>query len=443
MAIALTAPDSRPNFFLSYSHKDMDLVLELNDCLERHGFDVRRDKDDLFPGEKFGPRLEALISESDTTVLVLSRHWLASDYCNDELAIAERLGRRIIPVIIEPIDPSEMPEAIATRHFVFFHGEGESFAKGVADLINTLMTDKDWVREQTRLQGRVEEWLKADRSTSLLLRGEGLERAQEWIAQPAPEHLGVLPQVAEYISASDGYARNETRKRARGRFVTGLLGMLLVVSAMGYGLVYLDGKAKDAELRAKDAELLAKDAELLALAAEDSLNLAANEEGDGGAANAPIDLLPGAPEEFEPAAPIEAGPVVPEVERALVAEMNSTDKPTRLAAGAEVAETVRRGDNENILEALVSAVEAPTVQGLTSTGRFNTLYMMNVQPDWQGTRWENRLRAALQRMTDRTQVGPQTEDCINRLRDKLNGLSAVPDVCGNVPRYFDDGGTAD
>lgn len=441
---------TRPNFFISYSHKDMDLVLELNDCLERHGFDVRRDRDDLFPGEKFGPRLEALISESETMVIVLSRNWIASDHCQQELVIAEDLGRRIIPVIIEPIDPSEMPPNVAKRHFVFLYGDGQAFARGVADLINTLMTDISWVREQTRLQARVEDWEKANRSPALLLRGEALIAAKDWLDQPAPPHVDVVPKVIEFISAAERQELEDEKSKNRTRNRIWAVTMIALASAFGVVALYFRGEAisNEKERAEAAAEVLAErarvsEARANELAAQMAALASASDEveaseGDTIQVTAPTRSVArtASPQRMRS---MSANPQPTDEDR-LVAAMNSSDKTTRLQAGEQVATAVRSKDNQAILTALVAAIEMPRVQNLSPTGRFNTLYMLNVQPTWSGASLAPRIESALDRMESETLVGGQTQHCIDMLKAKLRGAKDVQNVCGNVNNYFDKGG---
>ena len=120
--------------------------------------------------------------------------------------------------------------------------------------------------------------------------------------------------------------------------------------------------------------------------------------------------------------------------------MNSSDKTTRLQAGEQVATAVRSKDNQAILTALVAAIEMPRVQNLSPTGRFNTLYMLNVQPTWSGASLAPRIESALDRMESETLVGGQTQHCIDMLKAKLRGAKDVQNVCGNVNNYFDKGG---
>jgi len=434
--------------FVSYSRKDAEFTDELVISLQSHGFDVVFDREDLFPGEQFEPRLHNLISESDTTVVVMSPNWVASEWCRNEYQIAQNLGRRLLPLLIAPVNLADMPGVIAKLQFIAFHGAGRSFARGMADLVTALRTDISWVREQTRLQGRAEEWENAKRSPALLLRGEALDQAKAWIAEPPPDHVSVLPGVADFIAASDEGATQQQRQKLKRRVWFGALSGLALIGTLGS--VILSLQLRNAQLEddvqiaesAKDAvvQLAVFDetreavSDLPVVPAPDSIAQPPTTRVDPDAVVE--EQAPDAPPSptLAPEFPEPLGPE-PTAETQLVASLNNPNKATRLAAGADVATAVRSKDNSQILDALVTAIEPPIVNGLTSIGRFNTLYMLNVHGDWHDSRWSRRLRAALQRIVTETSVGPQTRDCIDKLRAKLDGSENVANVCGKISNY--------
>ena len=69
---------AKPRVFLSYSRQDAAFAGELVISVESYGFEVMIDREDLFPGERWEPRLQSLIADADTTVCVVSAQWLAS-----------------------------------------------------------------------------------------------------------------------------------------------------------------------------------------------------------------------------------------------------------------------------------------------------------------------------------------------------------------------------
>lgn len=456
-----------PKLFLSYSRRNSAFIDELIISIESYGFDVQFDRADLFPGEPWEPRLRSMISESDTTVCVLSNAWMESSECIKELQIALELGRRVIPVLIDPIDPSNMPPELARLQFIFFHGEGHSYARGVVDLIEALRTDIRWVREQTRLLDKANEWSRANSSAALLLRGTALESALEWVGSKPPEHTHILPLLAGYIQASEDNAKDQVRKKMRGRFWMSALTGLAIAGVLGIAVLYFQNQAAEARADALFLEREKLEAERQALLAQVELNAAdiANfDEEEAASAPAPRRRIvtrsparglgtprPSAPAQGddenlgvsrgrEPMTPVfrdEPAPLpAPQTEaQKLVARLNSDDKTTRIQAGQEVAEAVRGKNAQPVLAALIEQLQEPYLSRLSSSGRFNMLYMLNIYNNWRQSGGAGELAAALDAVEDDAAsyglaIGKQTRDCIVKLRAKVDGQSGVEDRCG-------------
>ena len=418
--------------FLSYSRRDLALADELIISLETHGFEMVVDREDLFPGEQWEPRLRHFITEADTTICLVSQQWIASPQCLKELKIAVENGRRIIPLIAEQIEPSALPEDIARLQFVFFVGNGRSFARGVADLVKALRTDIDWVREQTRLLDRAHEWDSAGRAEALLLRGAALERAQRWLEAPRPDQTRVLPLVADFVTASLSGQADDERKRLRGRVRTVALSGMAAIGLLTSATLYLKGQA---DRQTALAERAGERAETL----ETTLNYVADSqaaiaEQEPAAADAADPGEPSAASEAAAASP----PAPVETPRTsgtgVVARLNAPDSRTRMQAGQEVVEAIRGGRSTEVIGLLVGELEGPRLEALSASGRFNILYLLNVYDDWPSSPYADRLNLALQGIEARegagVQIGGQTRDCMDRLRRKLTGERNVGDRCG-------------
>jgi len=457
-----------PRLFLSYSRRNTDFVDELIISVESYGFDVQFDRADLFPGEPWEPRLRGLISEADTTVCVLSNEWLASGECIKELKIALELGRRVIPVLIDPVDPSTMPPELARLQFVFFHGEDHSYARGVVDLIDALRTDIGWVREQTRMLDKANEWHRSGQSPALLLRGGALDGAMQWIGERAPEHTHVLPILADYIQASDANRKSDEKKRLQGRFWFATLIGLVIAGLLGVALLFLQVRAKQDRIDKAEAEteaqrVRADNAELekqlmladlgnfdeeaeeeIIVGLDDEYVIADVSENGGGPSGIPMATLPPpdrglSPNRDVPGAPTRSPVRTPSaaiLEVTLVSKLNDSDKTVRLQAGQEVAEGLRQSNNDALLRDLVAQLETPRLLQLSSSGRFNVLYMLNSYDGWAGSSHGAALTAGLERVEQTASagsavaIGSQTRDCLTRLGQKLAGQKNVGDRCG-------------
>ena len=105
--------------FLSYSHQDEAMKDQLNVFfapLRRSGkIAVWHDRQ-ILPGEEWDPAIKQELAEADLILLLVSPHFLASDYIwqNEISKAMERHERReavVIPVILRPCDWQDMPFA--------------------------------------------------------------------------------------------------------------------------------------------------------------------------------------------------------------------------------------------------------------------------------------------------------------------------------------------
>ncbi len=103
------AADEAVKVFVSYSHLDADKKDEVLTCLRalprelRVITDVWHDRQ-MYPGDRFDEDIFARIGQADIFLALISRYYLASDYCREEmtgaLREAEQRGCRVVPVIV-------------------------------------------------------------------------------------------------------------------------------------------------------------------------------------------------------------------------------------------------------------------------------------------------------------------------------------------------------
>lgn len=96
--------------FLSYSHTDDPqkvLCHQVCSCLASD-FEVWFDEAGLRVGNYWWNDIRQEIAQSKAFICFLSKNWLDSFYCQQELDIALREGKRIFPIILEEIDQSQL-----------------------------------------------------------------------------------------------------------------------------------------------------------------------------------------------------------------------------------------------------------------------------------------------------------------------------------------------
>ncbi|MFI5956731.1 TIR domain-containing protein [Cryptosporangium sp. NPDC051539] len=110
--------------FVSYARGDQVAVEGIVQALEMAGFDVWLDRE-LLGGTEWWPEILRQIRGADGFVVAVSRAAMSSDACAAERQYALRLGKPLIPLLVEPIDPRDLPHEIRSRQIVDYTVPGE------------------------------------------------------------------------------------------------------------------------------------------------------------------------------------------------------------------------------------------------------------------------------------------------------------------------------
>jgi WD40 repeat protein len=228
---------AKPAAFISYSRKDIEFVARLNTALDRHGIDVRIDREDIEKSAEWWSRIRQLITEADTIIFVLSPDSVRSSTCQQEVAFAEGLKKRLIPIVVRDLADQSAPSCLARLNYIFFTanaavGATGDFDSAVEELVWAIETDITWIREHTRLGTLAGRWETLGRPHELELRGQELAKAESWlIARPrhAPD-----PTDAHraFIRASQQLAKRQQRVLVSSLSAGVLVFMALAVLAV-------------------------------------------------------------------------------------------------------------------------------------------------------------------------------------------------------------------
>lgn len=85
--------------FLSHSTKDMNLVLNIRNHLNKAGITVYLAEEDLQPGMNLPQKIINNIKSSHCMLVVLTDTGIRSQFVNQEIGIAKGINQRIIPMI--------------------------------------------------------------------------------------------------------------------------------------------------------------------------------------------------------------------------------------------------------------------------------------------------------------------------------------------------------
>jgi WD40 repeat protein len=148
--------------------------------------------------------------------------------CREELAHAEKHGKRIVPINLLEVDRTILPAALADRQWITF-ADGVPFTEAMDTLVRALDTDLDWVRQHTQWLGKAREWEREGRDRSFLLRGAELRAAEAWLTTPgaAEKEPPATPLQNEYVFAS----RQAASRRQRS-FLAAVLVALVVTAGL-------------------------------------------------------------------------------------------------------------------------------------------------------------------------------------------------------------------
>jgi hypothetical protein len=99
--------------FISYSRKDMAFAERLDAALKARGIQPLIDRSEIYAFEDWWKRIEALITQADTIVMVLSPDAISSEMCKKEVTFAASLNKRFAPIVWRSVDDKAVPETLA------------------------------------------------------------------------------------------------------------------------------------------------------------------------------------------------------------------------------------------------------------------------------------------------------------------------------------------
>lgn len=210
--------------FVSYSRKNKDFCRQLTNELQQREFDFWVDWEGIPPTVDWMREIEKGIEEADTFLAIVTPDWISSKVCIDELNIAVKNGKRLIPVVPCDIVWNSVPPALAQLNFIFFT-EAFNFDEQLTKLVTALDTDYGWLKTHRRLQVKALEWERADREVGFLLRGRDLEEAESQISINANKDPHPTDIQREYVLKSHQAA---TKQR---RLTTGVLSFIIMLLA--------------------------------------------------------------------------------------------------------------------------------------------------------------------------------------------------------------------
>ena len=226
----------KAKIFISYSRQDIAFADQLDAGLRARGFDPMIDRAEIYAFEDWWARIQSLIGGCDTVIFILSPQSTSSKICAREVEFAASLNKRFAPVVCEPVNGMNVPEALKRLNFIFFD-DPAVFETNLDALVSALQTDIGWIRKHTQFGEAARHWVASGRAKGLLLRPPLLEEAEYWLKY-RPETAPLPSTDTQSFVLESRTAETETKKaeataQVRRRRMQTALYMLLVGIIIG------------------------------------------------------------------------------------------------------------------------------------------------------------------------------------------------------------------
>ncbi len=170
--------------FFCYAREDIGVREIIRIFLNRHHVTSWADTTDIKTGVNFEKAIEKGIIQADNIIYIISPHSLASQYCNDELKIAFKYNKRIIPILAGAVGDNAIHEKIRKIQYLDFTQKDEAeYLENFDKLLNVTKKDAEYYRLHKKLLVSALNWEKSTFKPNLLLHGFDLEQASDWLSE--------------------------------------------------------------------------------------------------------------------------------------------------------------------------------------------------------------------------------------------------------------------
>src|SRR5512136_1007206 len=91
--------------FISYSRKDIAFARLIQESLKQSQVDTWIDWERIPVGEKWWPEIREAIENANVFMFIISNNSIGSNVCKDEIDLALKNNKRIIPIIVDDLKP--------------------------------------------------------------------------------------------------------------------------------------------------------------------------------------------------------------------------------------------------------------------------------------------------------------------------------------------------
>jgi hypothetical protein len=219
-------PGEKTRVFLSYSRKDAAFTEKLAGALAARGYLPDYDRSTLDPAnvetgisaeDEWWQRLQEMIGRADVMLFIVSPDSAASRVCDEEIAYARNLGKRIIPILRRPIDFGKAPPRLSALNvkITFVSDQDAAFTASLDELCGALDLDVVWYRECRRVTELAIRWAAEGQPADRLMSPADI-RASERLLEKRPRTADPPAHVVtDFLDASRALREQEERRLRR------------------------------------------------------------------------------------------------------------------------------------------------------------------------------------------------------------------------------------
>jgi len=171
------------DLFLCHAVENIEIRNQVAKTLAKQGITCWTHDRDIDKSEEYHAAIIRGIEQADNFVFFISNQSVQSEYCLHELENAEKLNKRIIPILIDNVSEVSIPYSIRDLQYIDFTDNVRmgDFERDLDDILNTIRREQTYFYEHKVLLVRALKWKKENKVHSFLLRGYNLENAQTWL----------------------------------------------------------------------------------------------------------------------------------------------------------------------------------------------------------------------------------------------------------------------
>ncbi|MEM9216853.1 MAG: TIR domain-containing protein [Cyanobacteria bacterium P01_F01_bin.150] len=180
-----------PVDLLVRSPESIATIEQIQCALRREGFTIWSSEGNIKTGTDAGAAIRSGIEGADTIIYWLSPDTLQSFSCQSQVDYALQLHKRVIPLVLEAVDPESLPSNQTALHQIDVSQVQDApmaQPQAIAQLLKALKENASYHDQHKQILVRALKWDRQNRPKSLLLQGQEFTLADQWLTSANTAH---------------------------------------------------------------------------------------------------------------------------------------------------------------------------------------------------------------------------------------------------------------